>query len=163
VPWIEAAQDKPFPGTFVEKMEGHRRNRPPGKKLLLSISPLDLGRKTLAELGNATGQQPLPTDWGAQRFNDPIVKQAYLNYVRWMAEFFRPDYLFAGIESNELLNNQPAEWKNYLELSRFVRSEIKKLYPALPVAESITLHKLLEAGTTLGRISTNSGKPFPKQ
>jgi hypothetical protein len=69
-----------------------------------------------------------------------------VNYVVWMTDFFRPDYLITGIESNELLNNQPAEWQHYLELSRHVRSAVKEKYPKLPVAESITLHKLREAG-----------------
>jgi hypothetical protein len=144
VPWLEAVQGKPFPKGFVTRVDGRRKMRPKGVKLLLSITPLDLDRCTLATLADDKGQQPLPKEWVRKRLNDPDVKKAYLNYCVWMTDRFKPDYLLTGIESNELLLHRPNQWKDYLELSQHVRGELKKKYPALPVAESITLHKLLD-------------------
>jgi hypothetical protein len=146
VPWQAAADGKPFPKEFAQKMQGRAKNRPKGMKLLLSITPLDMGRQGFAELVDDKGKRPVPKEWADKKFNDPAVKAAYLAYVRWMIDTFRPDYLLTGIETNELLNNRPAAWDAYRELSAHVRAEIKKQHPDMVVAESVTLHKLLEKG-----------------
>src|SRR5262245_11419181 len=146
VPWQAAADGKPFPKEFTQKMQGRAKNRPKGVKLLLSITPLDMGRQGFAEMVDDRGKRPVPKEWADRKFNDPAVKSAYLAYVRWMIDTFQPDYLLTGIETNELLNNRPATWDAYRELSDHVRAEVKKHYSDLMVAESVTLHKLLEKG-----------------
>jgi arabinogalactan endo-1,4-beta-galactosidase len=77
-------------------------------------------------------------------FNDPQLVRAYANYCRRTVEFFQPDFLVTGIESNELLYNKPKEWNAYLELSRHVQRELRERFPRLPLSESVTLHKLLD-------------------
>jgi Glycosyl hydrolase family 53 len=142
VPWAESLRDAPFPKAFLEKIEGRRKNRPPGMKLLLSLTPLNLGHTGLAECASNGQRPPLPVELKGKPFDDPQVIRAYLNYCRRMAEFFQPDFLVTGIESNELLNNQPRQWDAYLELGRQVRHELHQRFPRLPLSESITLHKL---------------------
>src|SRR5262245_26574531 len=144
VPWQAAADGKPFPMEFVQKMQGRTRNRPKGVKVLLSITPLDMGRKGFADLVDDKGKRAAPKEWTDKKFNDPGVKSAYLTYVLWMIDTFKPDYVLTGIETNEILNNRPDAWGAYRELSAHVRGEVKKKYPKLLVAESVTLHKLLE-------------------
>jgi hypothetical protein len=144
VPWAECLQDVPFPKTFLEKIEGRRKNRPPGTKLLLSLTPLNLGRNALAECAGDGQRPPLPAELKGKPFNDPQLVRAYARYCRRMAEFFQPDFLVTGIESNELLNNKPKEWNAYLELSRQAQREVRERFPRLPLSESVTLHKLLD-------------------
>jgi peptidoglycan/xylan/chitin deacetylase (PgdA/CDA1 family) len=144
VPWTEALEGKPFAEAFQKNIEQRRRHRPQGLKLVLAISPLNMGRNGLASYFGEQENMPLPKVFQGKSFNDPTIKQAYLNYCRRMAEYFDPDYFIIGIETNELLKNTPAEWEPFLELSRYVRTELKKRFPSLPMAHSVTLHVLLD-------------------
>jgi hypothetical protein len=144
VPWAESLRDAPFPKAFQEKIEGRRKNRPPGTKLLLSLTPLNMGRSGLAESAGNGQRPPLPQELKGKPFDDPQLVRAYANYGRRMVEFFQPDFLLTGIESNELLNNQPKTWTAYRELSRQVQGGLRERFPKLPMAESVTLHKLLD-------------------
>ena len=144
VPWAESLRNTPFPKAFQEKIEGRRKNRSPGTKLLLSLTPLNLGRNGLAECAGNGQRPPLPAELKGKPFNDPELVRAYANYCRRMVEFFQPDFLVTGIESNELLNNQPKAWNAYRELSRQVQGELRERFPRLPLSESVTLHKLLD-------------------
>lgn len=144
VPWTEALSGKPFRKGFQENIERRKKHQPAGLKLVLAISPLNMGRSALADYYGERENMPLPEQFRGKHFNDPMIKKAYLNYCRRMAEFFVPDYWIIGIESNELLNNNPSEWENYLELSQFIYGELKKQFPKTPMAHSVTLHKLLE-------------------
>ena len=151
VPWAEALENRPFPPGFVARMEGRRKNRPKGARLLLSLTSLNMGRAGLADNAGPDGKQPLPEAFRGKSFADPIVGKAFLNYCVWMTEYFKPDYLLTGIEANELLNNSPDEWGSYVEMSRSVQAELRKRFPGLPISESVTLHKLLD--------KTNTGLP----
>ncbi len=144
VPWAEALRDAPFPNAFQDKIEGRRRNRPPGTKLLLSLTALNMGRSGLAECAGNGQRPPLPPELKDKPFNDPALVRAYANYCRRLTAFFRPDFLLTGIEANELLNNQPEAWNAYRELSRQVQGELRERFPRLPMSESVTLHKLLD-------------------
>ena len=144
VPWTEALSGEPFRKGFQENIERRKKNQLKGLKLVLAISPLNMGRSAPADYYGDTENMPLPEPFRGKHFNDPVIKKAYLNYCRRMAEYFKPDYWIIGIESNELLNNTPAEWDNYLELSRFIYAELKKKFPKMPMAHSVTLHKLVD-------------------
>ena len=99
VPWVEALQDAPFPKTFQERIEGRKKNRPPGTKLLLSLTPLNMGRSGLADCAGNGQRPPLPVELNGKPFDDPQLIRAYANYCRRMIEFFQPDFLLTGIES----------------------------------------------------------------
>ena len=144
VPWTEASQDAPFPRGFQENIQQRRRNRPSGLKLVLAISPLNMGRSALASYYGEKENMPLPQEFQGKSFDHPTIKKAYFNYCRRMAEYFEPDYFIIGIETNELLRNTPAEWEHFVEFSQYVHSELKKRFPRLPMAQSVTLHVLLD-------------------
>lgn len=146
VPWAEALANEPFPAWLAAKMEGRRQHRPAGVRLLLSLTPLNMGRDGLAAGLTAKGTQPPPAALGNKPFGNPAVHRAYLKYCRWAVAFFQPDYLLTGIEANEFLNHHPTDWKAYLAFSRQVQAELRRDHPRLPMAESVTLHKLLDKG-----------------
>ena len=57
IPWPEALDDKPF----SQDVRNNLAYRPPqGKKLFLSISPLDMDRKGLAPYWGESDNRPLP-------------------------------------------------------------------------------------------------------
>jgi hypothetical protein len=144
VPWAESLRDAPFSKAFQEKITARRKNRPPRMKLLLSLTPLNLGRNALAESAGNGQRPPLPAELKDKPFNDPQLVRAYASYCRRMVEYFQPDFLLTGIEANELLNNQPEAWNAYRELSRQVQRGLREKFPQLPISESVTLHKLLD-------------------
>jgi len=146
VPWKEALSGEPFAQGFRQNIENRRKRTPKGHKVVLSISALDQGRKSIALYYGDKENMPLPPEISGKRFNDAVVEKAYFEYCRRMAEFFHPDYLVVGIETNELLNNSPQQWADYRAMSGAVRKKLKAAFPKIPVAESVTLHKLLEKG-----------------
>ena len=58
--------------------------------------------------------------------------KAYLNYCRRAIEFFDPDYLAIGIETNEIHDPAQKTWQAYAALHKHVYAEMKKTHPKLP-------------------------------
>lgn len=130
VPWPEALDGKPF----SKDIDGNISYRAPaGKKIFLSISPLDKDRRNLAPYWGEKDSLPLPKPWDKEALNSPRVKKAFLNFVLRSVRSMRPDYLAIGVESNVLLSRDLAKWKQLKELHRETYTAVKKSYPSLPV------------------------------
>jgi hypothetical protein len=61
-------------------------------------------------------------------------------------DYFQPDYLAVGIEVNELLHNSPQMWYPFVELHKYIYTDLKNLYPELPVFFTVSLHNLTNPG-----------------
>jgi len=130
IPWAEALDKKGYP----QDVQVHLNYQPPaGKKLFLSISPLDKDRRGLAPYWGETDNQPLPPPWNREALNSARVKRAYLNFVLRAIESMRPDFLAIGVESNMLLSRNAEKWRQLKELHRDTYLAIKKLHKTLPV------------------------------
>ena len=130
IPWPEAFDGKPFSKDVQDNMS----YRPPaGKKLFLSISPLNKDRRDLAPYWSDRENQPLPPPWDKEPLNSPRVKRAFLNFVLRAVETMRPDYLAIGVESNVLLSRDAAKWRQLKELHRDTYAAVKKVHKSLPV------------------------------
>jgi hypothetical protein len=130
IPWPEALDGKPFSKDVHENMA----YRPPaGKKLFLSVSPLNRDKRGLAPYWGETDNQPLPQPWNSEPLNSPRVKRAYLNFIMRAIEAMRPDYLAIGVESNMLLSRDQSKWQQLKELHRDTYTAIKKVHRSLPV------------------------------
>ena len=130
IPWPEALNGKPFSKNVQDSMS----YRPPaGKKLFLSISPLDRDRRALSPYWGDKDNLPLPKPWDKEPLNSPRVKKAYLNFLLRAVQTMRPDYLAIGVESNVLLTREPAKWRQFKELYRDSYRALKKAHPTLPV------------------------------
>lgn len=136
VPWAEAHSGQPFPKAFLDGWQGKKSATPPGGKVYLAISP---GRGDL-KLAEKAG--PLPAELKGKPYDDPAVMKAYLKYCRRAVEYFRPDYLAIGIETNEIHDAGAKTWQAYAALHKHVYTELKKEHPRLPVFASWTLHNL---------------------
>ncbi len=130
LPWPEALDGKPF----SKDVENNLAYRPPnGKKLFLSISPLDKDRGGLAPYWGEKDNLPLPAPWDKRALDSPEVKKAFLNFTLRAVEKMKPDYLAIGIESNVLLSKNPAKWPALKELHRATYAAVKAKHPKLPV------------------------------
>ena len=130
IPWPEAFDGKPF----SKDVQDHMSYRPPaGKKLFLSISPLNSDKRGLARYWGETDNQPLPQPWSNEALNSPRVKRAYLNFILRAIDAMRPDYLAIGVESNVMLSRDQSKWQQLKELHRDTYTAIKKTHRSLPV------------------------------
>ncbi len=130
IPWPEAFDDKPF-SRDVESNLGYRP--PKGKKLFLSICPLNKDRKDMAPYWGAKDNQPLPKPWDRRALNSPEVKKAFLAFVFRAVEAMKPDFLAIGVESNVLLSHDPKKWSQLKELHRDTYTAVKQKHARLPV------------------------------
>lgn len=130
IPWTEALEGKPFSKDVQDNLN---YRRPPGMKLFLSISPLNVQRNGLAPYWGEKDNQPLPARWNKQTFNSPTVKKAFLAFTIRAVDKLRPDFLAIGIESNVLLSHNRTKWRELKELHRQTYAALKRRYPMLPV------------------------------
>ena len=130
LPWAEALDGKPFSNDVQQSMS---YKPPAGKKLFLSISPLNKDRRELAPYWGDTDNQPLPRPWNSEPLNSPRVKRAYLNFILRAVEAMSPDYLAIGVESNMLLSRNASKWQQLKELHRDTYTAVKKARRSLPV------------------------------
>ena len=130
IPWPEALAGKPFSKDVQNSLA---TVLPPGKRLLLSISPLNMDRSGLALYWGETDNQPLPQEWSELPLDSPQVRKAYLAFVLHAVAKMKPDYLAIGVESNVLLSVNALKWKQFKTLYRETYSAVKRQYPDLPV------------------------------
>jgi hypothetical protein len=130
IPWPEALDGKPYSKDVQDNMS---YRPPPGKKLFLSISPLDRDRRGLAPYWGEMENQPLPPPWNKEPINSARVKRAFLNFVLRAVDTMRPDYLAIGVESNVLLSRDLNKWRQLKELHRDTYTAVKKAHKGLPV------------------------------
>jgi hypothetical protein len=130
IPWPEALDGKPF-SQDVQQNLNYRA--PAGKKLFLSISPLNKDKRELAPYWGTNENQPLPKPWANEALNSPRVKKAFLNFVLRAVDALHPDYLAIGVESNVLLSRNQSKWQQWKELQRETYTAVKKVHRNLPV------------------------------
>lgn len=138
VPWAEALSGQPFPNAILDEWAGKKSATPPKGKVYLAISP-GRGDLKVADKGG-----PLPAELKGKAYDDPVVMKAYANYCRRAVEFFQPDFLAIGIETNEIHDAGPKTWQAYVALHKHVYAELKKDRPDLPVFASWTLHNMFK-------------------
>ena len=146
VPWAEARSGEAFHPKIIEEWERQLRARPPGGKVYVAVSPLDLARAGLATYRAQEEGLPLPEPFAGKAFDDDAVVSAYLSYCRRAIESLKPDYLAIGVEVNELYHNGFGHWDAYTRLHRQVYEALKQDHPDLPIFVTFTLHNMRNAG-----------------
>ncbi len=137
VPWQESFSGSDFPAELISEIESRTIRYIDGKKVLLSVSPLNMARDGMALNRGSSESMPLPAPWNTYALNSIEVKTSFLNYSKRMIEYFDPDFLIIGVEVNLLIRNTPSLWQQYLELHRYVYTELKKFYPSLQIGVSV--------------------------
>ncbi len=142
IPWIEALNWDEYSQHLKNDWNYKKSNTPDTHKLFISITPINFERSDLAWYWWKSEGMPLPSSWQGKKFNDSDVKKAFLTYARDIIEYFNPDYLALGIESNMIIVNNPENREAYKELHKYVYSELKKDYSDLPIFNTVSIMPL---------------------
>ncbi len=137
VPWPEALSGDDFSQHIRNENDSRLRQTPEDHDVLLSITPISIGRDSLAPYRGESDEMPLPAPWDARTFDHPDTITAYTNYARRMIEIYEPDYVVMGIEVNLLMQNRPDLWDGYVTLHRAAYSTLKAEFPDTPLMVSM--------------------------
>ena len=137
VPWPEAIGGTPYEAGLDAKIK-EVADRPDGKKLLLSTTPLNGGKDGLAGYRGALPNLPLSGAWREKDFDDAGVAKAYVAWCRELIRRTRPDYFVYAMEVNALVKHT-ARWKKFVPFVRDVYTALKKENPDLPLLFTIQL------------------------
>ncbi|HEU4719112.1 MAG TPA: hypothetical protein VFU15_14810 [Bacteroidia bacterium] len=131
VPWEEFLNGDTLPKVLTDDVDYRLSKTPAGKKILLSVAPLDISRKAKAHYRSDIHNDPRENEWQAKRFSDTTVITAYSNYLSWLIAKFHPDFVNYGVESN---NGKwgDADFSDYKIFLDSVYHRMKRTYPALP-------------------------------
>ena len=138
IPWKAWINNGPLPAEFTNNIAGKLARRLAREKFLLSVSLFNTERNNLAL--DYDGTRP-----GYYHLNDKKIEDAYFKHVTYLIEQFSPDYLVIVIEANLLRDNAPEKWEDYKLLAANVTRRVRALYPALPIAESMSLNSMYDA------------------
>lgn len=144
IPWNDALNDTyPYDAHIMNDWQTRRDKTPPDDKIYVAITPINSDRNGLAMLRDTaddmTPTSPFDGYATAGAFNNSNVETAYLNYCKRIIAYFNPDYLAIGIEVNLLRKNtDAATWAKYVELNHYVYTQLKALYPTLPIFVSVS-------------------------
>ena len=141
IPWKVLMNNQPFPTDLTNDIASRISLRPIAHQLLLSVSLLNIQRNDL--LADADGTLPVYTS-----MDDPAIVDAYTKYVKYLVGQFQPDYLVLAMEVNEFRIKQESKWPGYKNLIQVVKNRLKVDYPALQIAESVTLHNWFNPAVT---------------
>ena len=150
IPWPEAYSGDDYKGyhpAYVQEWEARKAHTPAGHKVYLAITPVSIARNSIAPYRGQSGDESLPEGWENATFTEDRVKTAFLNHAINAIDFFVPDYLAIGIESNLLMALRSDLWQGYLELHQFVFEALKERYPELPIMVSLAGMDLVEGYT----------------
>jgi len=119
----------------------------------LSITPINGTRNSIAARAlQINGQLVVDDDWYSECYNfntgldAQAIKTAYLNYVRWMVDFFKPKYLTHGIEINMYKKSCPDCYKSLISLLNKVYEQEKSRNPQLVIFPTFTASDLWSYG-----------------
>ncbi len=134
VPWIEALEDKPFPGGREEKWREARGAVPEGYKVFIYLTPLNGDKDGLSSPPIDPVNAPMQAGgWARRAFDDRDVVKAYANYCRRAVRAFQPDYVSIAHECTRLAHSKPKGWGPFARLCKAVREEIRKEFPKVSV------------------------------
>lgn len=149
VPWPEALNSSDFwayPTSVVSEWyltKVRDFTFVPNHARYISLQPINYLYNGLASYWGSVAHQALPAPWDTYRFNHPDVIRAFLNYSIAAVEFFEPQFLAIGIESNILLAKRPDLWADYKEMHAAVYAGLKARFPELTVFVTIQNEHLL--------------------
>ena len=133
IPWKALINRQPLPATLTNDIASRIALKPAGHQVLLSVSLLNIPRTDL--LADEDGFIPAYVS-----MDDSVIVNAYTTYLAYLLDRFHPGYLVLAMEVNELKIKQANKWTGYVSLIQLVKSRLKANFPAIKMAESVTLH-----------------------
>jgi len=125
IPYEEAYKHLDWPVDLQNDVATRKQKTAPGKKILLSVSALNLTRKEKADYYKVPDgiTDSIKNLWKQLPVNDTKVVTAYFNYISYLIDQFQPEWVNYGVESNV------ADWdpSNFAAYKNF----LSQIYPAL--------------------------------
>jgi hypothetical protein len=132
IPYDEAFNNQPMPIQLQQDVQTRITRTAPNKKILLSVSALNLTRTHKADYyPQSTVSSAIKTSWNALPPNNANVITAYINYISWLIDSFQPDYVNYGVESN-VATFPSSDFIAYKDFISQVYPLLKNKYPNLP-------------------------------
>lgn len=145
IPYKEAFSQLPMPLMLQENLQFRKANTLPGKKILLSVSALNLTRKEKAGyFEEGVVADSVKNRWATLTFDAPEMITAYVNYVSWLVEQLQPDFVNYGVESN-LDSWDPVQFARYKQFLSQVYPRLKAKFPGLPFFVSFMVYEIPQA------------------
>lgn len=137
IPYEEAFSNGNMPSTLQNDID-FRKSRSAGKKVLLSVSALDLSRKSKANYYRDAPEisQQVKAKWTELPFEHPDNVKAYTNYIIRLVGELQPAWINYAVESN-LADMPPADFVRYKTFLSEVYAGLKKKFPHIPVMLSL--------------------------
>ncbi len=146
LPWKEALEGKPFPKWLRNDWNDVSSRIPKDHSVYVAVTPTQTDRRSLAEQCGSSEDSPRkpPAEIVGKSYRDPLVQQAYFNYVKRVVEQFKPKYINIGIEMSELALQHPDEWPAFADLYLNTRKRLKESFPKLWVGMEFVLQSLMK-------------------
>ena len=145
IPYEEAFHNQTMPLEIQQQITYRNLKTNDNKKILLSVSALDLSRKQKAKYyEHSLVSNTIQQQWISKEFNDASVVTAYINYVNYLIAGFNPDYVNFGVESN-LETFTAAEFSKYKDFISQVYAALKTAHPNLPLFISFMVNETNES------------------
>ena len=141
IPYEEAFNNDPMPIEIQQQIQYRNAKTNDDKKVLLSVSALDLSRKDKAKYyENSLVSTAIQQEWMSKDFNDSSVITAYINYLNYLITGFNPDYVNFGVESN-VETFETLEFVKYKDFIAQVYISLKGFHPNLPIFISFIVNE----------------------
>jgi hypothetical protein len=114
-----------------------------GVDLFVAIDPIDV-------VGGVSEIAALPGDLRGSGFADEAIHQAFLAYVRYVAQNYEPAYLALGVEVNSYQHDHPEDFERFVVLYHEAYEAVKQISPdtlVFPTFQYEELQGLLPAGS----------------
>jgi hypothetical protein len=142
IPWQEVYLNQPWPAEFQQEIQTRKAKTASFKKILLSVSALNLTRKEKPDYYKQTVYpDSIKNHWKQLPFNDPKVVTAYINYISVLINAFQPLYVNFGVESNLSLW-APADFALYKDFIAQVYPQLKSRFPNTPFFVSFMVDEM---------------------
>jgi hypothetical protein len=133
IPYEEAFNQLSWPQELMNDVSARKQKTAPGKKILLSVAPLNLTRHEKADYYSKPDAitDSIKNYWKQLPLNDLKIVTAYFRYVCYLIDQLHPQEVNYGVESNS------AEWTStdfnlYTDFLSKVYGLLKQKYPDLP-------------------------------
>jgi hypothetical protein len=141
IPYDEAYYNTVMPNNLLENVTSRKNKTAPDKKVFLSVAALGINRISKAPYySNASTSAIIKTFWEQLAFDDARVVTAYVNYISWLIEKFKPIYVNYAVESNGQLWND-ADFNKYKTFLSQVYPKLKTLYPNISFFNSFIVEE----------------------
>jgi len=139
IPWPEALAGTPYPPQVEQNLRDRVARTPPGHKVYLAVTPLNMDRRSLAGYWSDKSNGERPDPWKEKAFDDPDVIAAYIAFCRDLIRRFHPDYMAYGIEVDADLKAEDPAFPQFVTLVREVYTTLKAENPELPLFLTFTI------------------------